>query len=331
MSKYVQQEVGPAKDRPTGEEDVGLGKDAPTGEEGDPLIAKYENNLGVCPSPHDRYIGVSNEQVMSVTKTQYFGCQTASLNNYYNHDDVRAVHLDKAPWNDHFFMMSILGIVGTAYGFTDGFSSEEKKAEAGYEPREINMYIGIVFLALFLIYFAKLMYQYFRPKVFASVQTARMGNLPCGWSSESEALVFIGKGDNVDILSKDDIGHGILALMQQEQITGRDKGKVIKGEASEIILTNSRVSIRRSKRCCFGKIVRQDQISSYKLEEIASATADNSFPLWWILATIYALGLIGGLLAECDEANKTSDPVGICFQTGKKGEDWKLTIYILVS
>jgi hypothetical protein len=312
-------------------QEVGLGKDGPTGEEGVPLIAKYENNLGVCPSPDDRYVGVSNEQVMSVTKTQYFGCQTASLNNYYNHDDVRAVHLDKAPWNDYFFMMSILGTVGTAYGFSDGFASEDETSKKGYEPREVNTYIGIVFLVFFLIYFAKLLYQYFRPKVFASVQTARMGNLPCGWSSESEALVFIGKGDNLDILSKDDIGHGILALMQQEPITGRDKGLVIKGEETEIILTNSRVSIRRSKRCCCGKIVRQDQMSSYKLEEIASATADNSFPLWWILATIYALGLIIGYVVECDEANKTSDPIGVCYQTGQKGEDWKLAIYIMVS
>ena len=67
------------------------------------LIAKYENNLGSCPSPDTRYVGVTKEQVVSVTKTQYGPCETASLNNYYNFDDIRSVHLDKAPWNDFFF------------------------------------------------------------------------------------------------------------------------------------------------------------------------------------------------------------------------------------
>ena len=89
-------------------------------------MIKYENNLGVCPSPDSRHIGVTSQQITSVTKTSYCKIETASLNNYYNHDDIRAVHIDKAPWNDYYFMMTVLGFIVMLYGFTDGFKDEEE-------------------------------------------------------------------------------------------------------------------------------------------------------------------------------------------------------------
>ena len=70
-----------------GPPDAGLDKD---GNEKD--MIQYENNLGCCPSPDSRYIGVTSQQLSSVTKTSYCKIETASLNNYYNHSDIRAVH-----------------------------------------------------------------------------------------------------------------------------------------------------------------------------------------------------------------------------------------------
>ena len=50
--------------------------------------------------------------------------------------------------------------------------------------------------------------------------------------------------------------------------------------------------MHRSSFCCCGKILRADSLSSYKLEEISSATADESYPLWWVVATIYFIIII---------------------------------------
>ena len=50
--------------------------------------------------------------------------------------------------------------------------------------------------------------------------------------------------------------------------------------------------MHRSSFCCCGKILRADSLSSYKLEEISSATADESYPLWWVVATCYFVIII---------------------------------------
>ena len=36
------------------------------------------------------FVRVTSNQVQVIDKTQYCGIQTASLNNYYGHDDIRA-------------------------------------------------------------------------------------------------------------------------------------------------------------------------------------------------------------------------------------------------
>lgn len=120
------------------------------------------------------HINVS-EQVISTTETAYCKIKTASYNSYYNHDDIRAVHLDKAPWNDWFFSMTVLSFVVMLYGLTDGFADEEKTSKEGYKPSEALMYLGIAGLVLFLIYLVRLVciYQYMRPKVYATIDTAR--------------------------------------------------------------------------------------------------------------------------------------------------------------
>ena len=53
------------------------------------------------------HINIS-EQVISTTETAYCKIKTASYNSYYNHDDIRAVHLDKAPFNDYFYFSKFL-------------------------------------------------------------------------------------------------------------------------------------------------------------------------------------------------------------------------------
>ena len=83
--------------------DVGVDKDGNRN-----CLIKYENNLGACPSPDEKYIGVTESQLLSVTKTTYGKCNTASVVNIYNHDDIRAVHLDKAPFNDYFYFSKFL-------------------------------------------------------------------------------------------------------------------------------------------------------------------------------------------------------------------------------
>lgn len=289
-------------------------------------MIKYENNLGVCPSPDSRHIGVTSQQITSVTKTSYCKIETASLNNYYNHDDIRAVHIDKAPWNDQYFMMTVLGFIVMLYGFTDGFKDEEETKKKDYKPSDLNTYLGVVGLVLFLIFLAKLVYQYMRPKVFVSVDTARYGGTACSWSNLSETLVFIGKGPGVDVLSEDDVGKGILSLLEQETVLQRHEGRKIKGEMTEIIITDKRLSVRRSKRCCCNLILRQDYLSSYKLEEVASTTADQSFPLWWILATIWTVGCILGHVLECSEENEGVEGAP-CYDPKKK-EDFNTMMII---
>lgn len=310
---------------------VGPGVDAAGNEK---EMIKYENNLGCCPSADSRHIGVTSQQITSVTKTSYCKIEVASLNNYYNHSDIRAVHLDKAPWNDFFFYMTVIGLFLTIYGFTDAFADPPDEDSP---TKDRNMYLGIVGLVLFLVFLARLVYQYMRPKVFAEVETARYGQTCFSWSNASEGLVFIGKGPGVDVMSDDDIGTGVLSLLQNETIIQRHEGRKLKGELTEVILTNKRVSIRRSKRCCCNLILRTDSLSTYKLEEISSTTADQSFPLWWILATIWTVGVVIGYLAECSEDNKNEkDPSkgGVCFDYDKNGvdsqrkDDWDLMMYI---
>lgn len=303
-----------------GPPDAGLDKD---GNEKD--MIQYENNLGCCPSPDSRYIGVTSQQLSSVTKTSYCKIETASLNNYYNHSDIRAVHLDKAPWNDFYFFMTCLGLLVMLFGFTDEFSDPPR------DPLpDLQLYLGIVGLVIFLLFLAKLVYQYMRPKVFASIDTARYGQMPCGWGNLSEALVFIGKGPGVDVMSADDIGQGALSLLQNETVIQRHEGRKIKGELTEVILTDKRISVRRSKRCCCNLILRQDQLSSYKLEEIASTTADQSFPLWWILATIWFLGVVIGYFVECSEENQAL-PDAVCGTDKAKKDEWMNLMYIFAA
>jgi len=213
------------------------------------------------------------------------------------------------------------------YGFTDGFKDEAETKKKDYKPSDLNTYLGIVGLVLFLIFLAKLIYQYMRPKVFVAVDTARMGGSIFGWSSLSESLVFIGKGPGVDVLSEDDVGKGILSLLENETVLQRHEGRKIKGELTEVIITDKRLSVRRSKRCCCNLILRQDYLSSYKLEEVASTTADQSFPLWWILATIWTVGVILGYLLECSAENEGVE--GAPCWDPKKKEDWETTMYIL--
>lgn len=285
-------------------------------------MIQYDNNLGCLPSADTRHIGVSSQQLSSITKTSYCKIETASLNNYYNHSDIRAVHLDKAPWNDFYFLVTIIGLVAMLFGFTDGFDDPPR------DPLPNDMlYLGIVGLAFFLLFLAKLVYQYMRPKVFASVDTARYGPFPCGWGNLSESLVFIGKGPGVDVMSDDDIGHGALSLLQNETVLQRHEGRKIKGELSEVILTDKRISVRRSKRCCCNMILRQDKLSSYKLEQIASTTADQSFPLWWILATIWFLGVVIGYFVECSEENQTLADA-VCGTNAAKKEEWMNMMYV---
>jgi hypothetical protein len=300
-------------------------------------IVRYENNLGACPSPDTRYIGVTSEQVMSITNTAYCKVKTASYNSYYNHEDIRAVHLDKAPWNDWFFFMTCLSFIIMLYGFTDGFADEEKTSKEGYELSDAMLYLGLIGLVLFLIYLIRLVYQYMRPKVYATIDTARWGASMCGWSNLSEGLVWIGKGPGVDVKSKDDIGVGILSKMEDEQVLQEHNGRKIKGEFARIVITDKRFNVRRSKRCCCNLILREDRLSSYKLEEIQNTTADSSFPLWWVLATIYAVGLIIGYLVECSDDNKPpatrtvngNEVPHICYDKTKAGEEWEIMMAIL--
>jgi len=302
-------------------------------------IVRYENNLGACPSPDTRYIGVTSEQVMSITNTAYCKVKTASYNSYYNHEDIRAVHLDKAPWNDWFFFMTCLSFIIMLYGFTDGFADEEKTSKEGYELSDSMLYLGLIGLVLFLIYLIRLVYQYMRPKVYATIDTARWGPSMFGWSNLSESLVWIGKGPGVDIKSADDIGVGILSKMEDEQVLQEHNGRQVKGEFVKLIITDKRFNIRKSKRCCCNLILREDRLSSYKLEEIQSTTADSSFPLWWVLATIYAVGLLIGYLVECSDDNKPpatrtvkdKEVPHVCYDTTKVGEEWAIMMYILAA
>ena len=93
-------------------------------------MIQYKNNLGICPSADSRHIGVSSQQVSSITKTSYCKIETASRNNYYNHSGIRAVHLNKAPWNDFYFSMTVVGLAVMIIGFNG--SDEEATAAPLY-------------------------------------------------------------------------------------------------------------------------------------------------------------------------------------------------------
>lgn len=248
------------------------------GKESEELVT-YKNNLGSCPSPQSRYIRVTTDQVQVVDKTEYCGVQTASLNNYYGHDDVRAVFLDKAPWNWTWFCLTLLFLGVGIWGLT----SEDE------DNKQTHQIIGIVALVLFLIYLIRFVYQFMRPKVNSSTATTRWKDMPFSWGGQDETLTFIGRGPGVDVKSPDDIGVGILSQMKEEYVISEHWGKKEKGTSVRVILTNSRISIRRSKLCCCGKIITEDALESWKLEDVSSVSAEQSFPLWWILATIWAI------------------------------------------
>ena len=185
-----------------------------------------------------------------------------------------------------------VGFILVIFFLFDAATPQSVKDMEGYEQDPISRMLGIIGLILFLVYLPLLLLQYFRPKVFATIDTSRWGRTWSSWSNLSEYLVFIGKGPGVDVKSEDDIGEGVICMMEDEQILQRYRGKELKGQSQEIILTNRRVSVRRSSRCCCGKILRADSLSSYKLEEISSTTADQSFPLWWTIATIYCVIIV---------------------------------------
>ena len=67
------------------------------------------------------------------------------------------------------------------------------------------------------------------------------------------------------------------------------------------------MNFRRSSVCCGGKILRADSLSSYKLEEVASTTSDQSFPLWWIIACFYTLFVIGFSFIPVDDPELRDD------------------------
>jgi len=264
------------------------------GKESEELVT-YKNNLGSCPTPQSRYIRVTEDQIQVVDKTEYCGVQTASLNNYYGHDDVRAVFLDKAPWNWTWFGLTLVYLGVGIWGL----SSEDA------DNKQTHNIIGIVALVLFLIYLARFLYQFFRPKVNSSTATTRWKECPCSWGGQDEALAFIGRGPGVDIKSPDDIGVGILSKMKEEYVISEHWGRKEKGVSIRVILTNQRISIRRSKLCCCNKIITQDALETWKLEDVSSVTAEQSFPLWWILATIWAvLVLVVYLIRDGDEELK---------------------------
>ena len=306
--------------------DVGVDKDGNRN-----CLIKYENDTGTMPSPDDKYIGVTENQLLSVTKTTYGKCNTASVVNIYNHEDIRAVHIDKAPFNDFYHISKFqihdiskesfhslknaltlpltqntyiyhelynivvwVGLFLTIFFLFDLGTPQARKEMEGYEQPASHQMLGIIGLIFVLVYLPLLLLQFFRPKVFARIDTSRWGGTWFSWSNLSEYLVFMGKGPGISVKSEDDIGEGIIGLNEDdEQILQRWKGKGVKDiQTQELILTNKRVSVRRSSFCCCGKILRADSLSSYKLEEISSTTADESYPLWWVVATCYFVIII---------------------------------------
>ena len=177
-----------------GPPDAGFDKD---GNEKD--MIQYKNNLGICPSADSRHIGVSSQQVSSITKTSYCKIETASRNNYYNHSHIRAVHLNKAPWNDFYFLMTVAGLAAMIIGFNgsteevngsrnEGQTFNGTTMSTGTREAGTNslIFLGIVGVLVFSLFLAKLLYQYFHPTVFASVDTSRYGMTPFSWSNLSE-------------------------------------------------------------------------------------------------------------------------------------------------
>lgn len=265
-------------------------------------LAKYENNLGNCPSPQQRYISVTNSQVQVIDKVQYCGIQTASLNNYYGHDDVRAIFMDKAPWNWRWFYLTIIFLVVGIVMLTDENRDDTK------------LIVGLSAMGLFLIYLIRFTYQFMRPKVNTETLTTRWKECPLSWGGQSEPLTFIGRGPSMNVKSADDIGVGILSKMMPEEVISEHWGRKEKGVSIRVILTNNRINIRRSKLCCCSKIVTEDALETWKLEDVTSVSAEQSFPLWWILATVWAiLVLIVHFATEDDEALKKDQD----FQTVK--------------
>ena len=132
-------------------------------------------------------------------------------------------------------------------------------------------------------------YQFMRPKVNSFINTTRWQAMPFSWGGSQEPLTFIGRGPGVDVKSPDDIGVGVLSKCQDEQVISEHWGRKEKGVSVRVILTNQRINIRRSNLCCCNKIITQDSLESWKLDDVTSVTAEQSFPLWWILATVYAV------------------------------------------
>ena len=243
-------------------------------------LVRYKSNVTSC-TPQQRYFSVSNDQFKVIDKTQYCGIQTASMNNYYGHDEIRGVFLDKAPWNWFLFYMTLISLCAGIIMVLDESNNKQR-----------NNLIGLICLVLFLIYLLRFLYQFFRPQVNSYTTTTRWAEWPCSWGGQYEPLTFMGNGPSLDVKSVDDIGVGVLSKMAEENVISEHWGRNEKGVSTRVILTNHRLNIRRSRLCCCNKIITQDALESWKLEEVTSVTAEQSFPLWWILATIWAILVI---------------------------------------
>ena len=128
-----------------------------------------------------------------------------------------------------------LGLFLTILFLFDLVTPQRLKDMEGYEQPAHYQLLGIIGLILFLVYLPLLLFQYFRPKVFARIDTSRWGGTWSSWSNLSEYLVYMGKGPGIDVKSEDDIGEGIICLNEDdEQILQRFKGKKEKVKSKKL-------------------------------------------------------------------------------------------------
>ena len=128
-----------------------------------------------------------------------------------------------------------LGLFLTILFLFDLVTPQVLKDMEGYEQPAHYQLLGIIGLILFLVYLPLLLFQYFRPKVFARIDTSLWGSTWSSWSNLSEYLVYMGKGPGIDVKSEDDIGEGIICLNEDdEQILQRLKEKKEKVKSKKL-------------------------------------------------------------------------------------------------
>lgn len=230
--------------------------------------------------------------VKSETRCKFAKVSVVSSQEIYNDEDIRSVHVNKAPFNKRLFWGMVLLLVAGIVLIVVGENSKEEAIKEGDANAE-NEYLlyGLVAAALGLFPCAFFFFlQCCRPTLNVAVYTNRLAWIPLNWGILSESYMVRGSGPGLKIHDHDDIGHKLLCRGAAEVLASRHQGKDVpkEGISQELLITNRRIGFKRRKACCGNKITLENSLHTYKLDEVANCHADASCPLFFIIWCVWA-------------------------------------------